>query len=84
MNPKHPPKVVVVVSGGLVSAVYMDKDVDVRVYIADYDNKADESSVDMHGEVRSLEEAVVWVDTMEIRKILNKKGGGKSAAADGL
>lgn len=83
-DPKHPAKLVVVIEGGLVRDVFVDKPYgQVRVFIADYDDEAigDEADKghgfgrDKSGNGRFLREVIPLTDTMEVRRIINKKGG---------
>lgn len=75
-DPRHPTKVIVVVEKGMVTKILQDKDTDIRFFIADYDTLNDASGFDKYGRPRSFEEEPSFIDTMEIRAIVNKKGGG--------
>ena len=80
-DPKHPPKLVIKIKGGLVEEVYIDKsDYPLRVFIAEYDCLGQEHresfGFDMRGGERLLSEIKPLLDTMEIRNIQNKKWGG--------
>lgn len=75
-DPKHPVKMVIVVEKGCVNRIYFDKaPPPIRIFIADYDNLDPESDFDKHGRPRSLDEETGWVDTPQVRAIINKKGG---------
>jgi hypothetical protein len=75
-DPKHPTKLVIVVKGGCVSEIYMDKPTHLRVFVADYDDR-DTEETDSAGNRRALEEETAWLDSMQVRQIINKKGGTK-------
>lgn len=76
-DPKHPAKIVIVVEKGCVNGVFFDKEPgNIRIFIADYDNLNPNSECDKHGRPRSITETTGWVDTPQVRAILNKKKGG--------
>jgi hypothetical protein len=77
-DPKHPAKVVIVIRGGLVDAIFTDKKIDARFFIADYDAQEDGDDyrmVDHNDQIRSLVEDTAMLDTAAVRNIINKKGG---------
>lgn len=75
-DPKHPTKLVIVVKGGCVNAIYQDKPTNLRVFVADYDDR-DTEDTDSAGDHRALEEQSAWLDSVQVRHIINKKGGKK-------
>lgn len=78
-DPKHPPKVVIVVRGGKVDFIFSDKSINARVFVADYDIPPDmtEPELDARGQSRYLTEETILADTAAVRNIINKKGGKK-------
>lgn len=78
MNPAHPAKLVIVIEGGLVKELFIDKDTPLRIFVADYDagkvDGFDEVKPDARGQLRWLAERLPVRDTMEIRAVLNKRG----------
>lgn len=78
-DPRHPPKIVVVLRGGIVDLVFCDKPIAVKVIIADYDVEGANTvhptyGLDSHGKGRFLHEEGVLLDTAAVRNIINKKG----------
>ena len=77
-DPKHPHKVVIVIRGGLVDAIFVDKSgLNAKFFIADYDAQQDEEeyrAVDHHDQYRRLVEEIAMLDTAAVRNILNKRG----------
>lgn len=78
-DPKHPAKVVIVVRGGMVDAIFTDKIIHAKFFIADYDNIdstecMDFGPVDHNGKIRSLVEDAAMLDTAAVRNIINKRG----------
>lgn len=78
-DPKHPLKVVIVLSKGLISGIYLDRSEgsNIKFLIADYDTESgptENLGVDMNGEERYLYENAAWLDTAMVRAIINKRG----------
>jgi hypothetical protein len=80
-DPKHPHKVVIVIRGGLVDAIFVDKSgLHAKFYIADYDHPPMNSPLtwkDHKGQDRYIYEDTAMLDTASVRNILNKKGAKK-------
>ena len=72
-DPKHPAKIVIVIRGGNIEAVFSDKAVNARLFFADYDF-VDAQEVDWRGKPRVVTEDGIMLDTAAVRNILNKKG----------
>ena len=81
-DPKHGTKIVIVVKSGCVNEIYMDKPTHLRVFVADYDDR-DTEDTDAAGNRRALEEQTAWLDSVQVRQIINKKGGKKHGEAEG-
>jgi hypothetical protein len=74
-DPKHPAKIVIVVRGGLVDAIFTDKKIEAKFFIADYDDITDDPlMVDSAGQIRNLTTDTAMFDTAAVRNIINKKG----------
>lgn len=74
-DPKHLPKVVIVVRSGVVACVCADKKLDARIFVCDYDAGITVGNgADAQGQLRVLYEINPQVDSMSVRNIFNKKG----------
>jgi hypothetical protein len=79
-DPNHPAKIVIVIRGGLVDAIFTDKPMDSRFFIADYDHpmtyptESKSGMVDWQGIDRVLIEDTAMLDTAAVRNIINKRG----------
>jgi hypothetical protein len=73
-NPNHPAKVVIMIRGGIVEAIFTDKKVETRFFTANYDDGYIDGSPDHRGQMRTLTEDAAILDTAAVRNIINKKG----------
>lgn len=79
-DPRHPAKLVIRIEGGLVQWIGCDKDLNIRVFVADYDDDGSGEGDQTHGgghdcrgRWRFLSEWTPVVDSMDVRAILNKE-----------
>lgn len=78
-DPKHPTKLLIMMKRGMITGIFMDKSgVNLKVLVADYDcetSNPEEIGKDATGDERYLYEHAVWIDSAQVRGVINKKGG---------